>query len=364
MTNFVKGTYFRREKFQKILLIQLGDIGDVVLTLPCISILHDNYPGAEIIVAVREKAKGLIRLHPWVNDVIAIKKNKHPLFRQLAYQIRFFSTLRRFGFDLSIDLRTGTRGAVLSYLSRAPHRISFYATDGKLWRNRLFTGLLDCEYEPSEYVANYYAKLLVAFLPKADIKRPQLKLTNKKIAAAKTFLRIHQIPLDKGFIVIQPFSLWQYKEWSVDKFVRVIDWLQKKTSAMILITGGLDEKQKSQDITSRFEKGVYNLAGKTTVGQLAGILYTSDLFIGVDSAGMHISAAVGTPTISIFGPSSAISWAPRGDRHQVVTKNMDCVPCRQKGCDGLEKSLCLETLTVEEVKKVIEKQLSLGNLLV
>lgn len=131
---------------------------------------------------------------------------------------------------------------------------------------------------------------------------------------------------------------------------------------MILITGGLDEKQKSLGITRSFEKGVYNLVGKTTLGQLAGILSISDLFIGVDSAGLHISAAVGTPTVSIFGPSSAISWAPRGDRHQIVTNKMDCVPCRQKGCDGTEKSLCLETLTVAEVKKVIEAQLLLGNL--
>ncbi len=362
MKNFVKGTYFNQEKFQKILLIQLGDIGDVILTLPSISILHDNYPDSKIVVAVREKAKDLIRLHPLVNDVITIKKNKRSLFRQLAYQIRFFSTLRCFGFDLAIDFRTGTRGAVLSYLSGAPNRISFYATDGDLWRNRLFTGLLDCEYEPSEYVADYYANLLVAFLPGATIKPPQLKLTNKKIAEAEIFLEKQQIPLDKGIITIQPFSLWQYKEWSFDKFVKIIGWLQKKTSAMILITGGLDEKQKSLGITRSFEKGVYNLVGKTTLGQLAGILSISDLFIGVDSAGLHISAAVGTPTVSIFGPSSAISWAPKGDRHQIVTNKMDCVPCRQKGCDGTEKSLCLETLTVAEVKKVIETQLLLGNL--
>jgi heptosyltransferase-3 len=88
---------------------------------------------------------------------------------------------------------------------------------------------------------------------------------------------------------------------------------------------------------------------------LAGLLGQSLLHIGVDSAAPHIAAATGAPTITIYGPSSWKEWAPVGKSHRVIVSNMDCVPCRQKGCDGSGRSRCLETLTVDQVKPVIRK---------
>ena len=81
------------------------------------------------------------------------------------------------------------------------------------------------------------------------------------------------------------------------------------------------------------------------------------LFIGVDSAGVHIAAAVGLPTVCIFGPSSYVDWAPRGRQHRVVYKNLPCVPCKNKGCQGSGISRCLEELTVEAVKTVVKNQM-------
>jgi len=89
---------------------------------------------------------------------------------------------------------------------------------------------------------------------------------------------------------------------------------------------------------------------------LAALIQACQLFIGVDSAGMHIAAAVGTPTVIIFGPSAPASWAPTGNHHAIVQKDLPCVPCRQKGCDGSEVSRCLEELAVDEVWAVVESQ--------
>jgi heptosyltransferase-3 len=93
------------------------------------------------------------------------------------------------------------------------------------------------------------------------------------------------------------------------------------------------------------------------MGLLPAVLKACALFIGVDSAGMHIAAAVGTPTVSIFGPSAPASWAPRGPEHLVVHRNLSCVPCRQKGCDGKEQSRCLDDLTVAEVMSAVATQI-------
>ena len=102
---------------------------------------------------------------------------------------------------------------------------------------------------------------------------------------------------------------------------------------------------------------VYNLAGKTTLVELAGLLRLSALHLGVDSAAPHIAAAVGTPTITIYGPSDWREWAPIGEHHRVVVPPMECVPCRQKGCDGKEWSRCLETLETGQVQEVIREAL-------
>jgi len=91
------------------------------------------------------------------------------------------------------------------------------------------------------------------------------------------------------------------------------------------------------------------------LAELAGLLNLSYLHIGVDSAGPHIAAATGTPTVTIYGPSSWQDWAPIGDQHQVVLPEMDCVPCKRKGCNHSGRSLCLKALSTDSVKSVIHE---------
>ena len=91
------------------------------------------------------------------------------------------------------------------------------------------------------------------------------------------------------------------------------------------------------------------------MSKLTGLLSLSYLNVGVDSAAPHIAAAVGTPTITIYGPSDWRDWAPIGETHSVVTPDRDCAPCHQKGCDGSGTSKCIEELTVDSVKGAIQE---------
>ncbi len=97
------------------------------------------------------------------------------------------------------------------------------------------------------------------------------------------------------------------------------------------------------------------MAGETTLGELAALLRLSRLHVGVDSAAPHIAAAVGTPTITLYGPSDWRDWAPVGDKHHVVKSDMDCSPCHRKGCEGSGRSRCLENIPIERVREAIEK---------
>ena len=345
------------KNINSILLVQLGDIGDVVLTFPCIRALRENFPEATLIVAVRDKANELIQDCPWADGVISVNKQKRRLTEQLTYQKDFVLGLRRFHFDLAIDMRTGTRGAILSFLSGAPQRVGYYSTNGRLWRNRIFTHLCPNQYSPPQHVAEYHLSLLASYGLTTEHIRPEIHIPLERKQQAESLFKKEDIPLDRPAIVIQPFSLWRYKEWGTDKYIHLIDWMTSRYRFPVVLTGSPAERERASQMTAACQKPVYNIAGKTSIGTFAAVLKRSRLFIGADSAGMHISGAVGTPTVTIFGPSSPVSWVPEGDQHLVVQKDLPCVPCRQKGCYNSEISRCLEELTVEDVRSTVEKQL-------
>jgi heptosyltransferase-3 len=353
----VKGNGLLIQDVRSILLIQLGDIGDVVLSLPCVRALRENFPKANVIVAVREKARELMEDCPWAKGVVSVNQERRRLDEEIRYQKEFFLGLRRFNFDLVIDLRTGTRGAILAFLSGARQRIGRYADDGKLWRNRVFTHLTLPEGRLDQHVADYYFDILASYDLTTENARPELDIQPEKELRAAAIFRGEKIPLDRPIIAVQPFSLWQYKEWGIDKYIELIDRIRSKYKLSIVITGSPDERARAAEIIKMRGENVHNLAGKTSLGVFAAVLKACTLFIGGDSAGMHLSAAVGTPTVSIFGPSSPACWAPKGTQHAVACKDFRCVPCKEKGCGGTEISRCLKELTVDEVMCVVNGQM-------
>ena len=350
----VKGNRLIRKDIRNILLIQLGDIGDVVLSFPCIRALRENFPKARVIVAVREKAKGLIEDCPWASGVISVNKENRGLKKEIIYQAKFFSYVRKFSFDLAIDLRTGTRGAILAFLSGAHQRIGFYAADGKVWRNRVFTHLAHLKGEPEQHMASYYLNLLINYNLRTNNIWPEIEIPLEKLKEVKSVFRNENISSDLPIVAVQPFSLWKYKEWGMEKYAALIRWIVSEYGFPVIVSGSPEEKARADALKKMSGPNVYNFAGKTSISMFAAVLKACRLFIGGDSAGIHIAAAVGTPTVGIFGPASVSVWAPRGERHTVVYKNLPCTPCDLKGCESMGVSECLEELTVDEVLSVVK----------
>ncbi|MCX5864725.1 MAG: glycosyltransferase family 9 protein [Deltaproteobacteria bacterium] len=345
---------------RSILLIQLGDIGDVVLTLPCIRALRETYPQARIIVAAWDKAAELLEDCPWLDQVIVVTKRSRSFFFETSLQIDFFRKLRSLHCDLAIDLRTGTRGAIMAFLSGAGQRIGFFADDGTLWRNRLFTSLLRRDYTPDLHVADYLLCLLEPFGIATEQRIPELAVAVDKQEKIRGLFEEAAVPQDKKIVAVQPFSLWQYKEWGKEKYVALIRWLVAEYGVAVIVTGSVAERERAEGIVRRCGAGCYNFAGKTSIASYAALLQKCQFFIGVDSAGLHIAAAVGTPTVGIFGPSSPVSWAPVGRQHLVVQKDFPCLPCREKGCDNREQSRCLDELPLQEVVAPLSVHLKQG----
>jgi heptosyltransferase-3 len=162
-------------------------------------------------------------------------------------------------------------------------------------------------------------------------------------------------------VTVNPFSRWAYKEWGLEKWEEVIAWLWQSFGLASVLVGSPAERERAAALSRQGSGKVFNLAGLTTLAELAGVLEQSRLHIGVDSAGPHIAAAVGTPTVTLYGPSDWRYWAPPGESHRVVVPEVPCAPCHRKGCDGLGTSLCLDRLEVSRVRTVIGDALSQGD---
>lgn len=355
----LKGGTHLPEPKRGILLIQLGDIGDVVLTIPTIMALRQTYPNVKLGVCVREKARELIEDCPWLDEVVSVDTRKRKILKEVVYQLNFFKSLRENRFDWTIELRSVDRGAFLSVLSGASLRIGRAAPDRRYWRDRLYTHVVypDPETERRQYAVEQSLNIIAPFNITTNDLTPVLNVPSSRHKQAIELLRQAGVPLSIPLVVIHPFSLWPFKEWKLDQWTALINFIKNRYTTAIVITGSKDERHKANYLLKHHTSIVFNLAGRTSLGVLAALLKHSRSFIGVDTGAMHMAAAVGTPTLSIFGPSPYIMWAPRGPDHHIVTPKIPCVPCRDKGCNDTGNSLCLEYLLFDDFRSILQNML-------
>jgi heptosyltransferase-3 len=346
---------------KNILVIQLGDIGDVVWTTPTLWAVKESYPQANVSVLLRESFGCLLDADPSIHKIFEVKNTQGNLLSNITYQLQLVKKLRNEQFDLVFDLRSGDRGAIMARLTGAAIRGSLHHTAVPFWRNRLFTHLLIGLPTPKERIlgaAEQSLRIIRGFGITGKTTIPKLWVSDQVMTRVyKVLAECNMKPvasnLSHRWITINPFSRWPYKEWVDHKWVSVINWLWEEFHIAAAIVGSKEETARARAMVNKCNGTVYNLAGKTTLAELAGTLSLSIFHLGVDSAAPHIAAAVGTPTLTIFGPSDWHDWAPLGDKHRIVVSNMDCVPCYKKGCNGLERSICLDTLEVKTVQNAI-----------
>jgi predicted lipopolysaccharide heptosyltransferase III len=352
-----KSTYKLPKGITKILLIQLGDIGDVVWTTPSIWAVKNSIPGSKVSVLVKEGFGGLLDADPSVDRIFEVKRYRGSFLNQTARQISFFKDIRARHFDLVVDLRLGDRSAFISFATGAPLRVTMYHPEGvPFWRNYLFTHCVVASAPVHTRGATDQSLRIVRELgiDSEDII-PRLWIADAVKRRVQDILIDEKVNHLKHWITINPFSRWQYKEWNDHKWIEIINWLWRDYAIPVIIIGSPEEKPRAEVLLQQCEAMVFNLAGKTTLEELAGVLSLSRFHVGVDSAAPHIAAATGTPTITIYGPSDWKDWAPLGKDHQVILPDRDCVPCHNKGCDGNGWSQCLEELNPDQVKSAIRE---------
>ena len=356
-----KSNYKLPPGVHKVLLIQLGDIGDVVWTIPSIWAVKNSIPGAEVSIMVKDGFGGLLKADPSIERIFEVKRYHGNAFRQAAGYLSFLKDIRAQHFDLVVDLRLGDRGAFMSVASGAPLRISMHhPASVPFWRNYFFThGVVPADSIPKRGATDQSLRILRRLSIDSDDIIPKLWISDSVKRRVREILVNEKMDNIKRWITINPFSRWQYKEWNDHKWTGIINWLWRDYAIPVIVVGSAAEKQRAEALIQQSEAVAFNFAGLTTLEELAGLLSLSRLHIGVDSAAPHIAAATGTPTITIYGPSSWQDWAPLGKDHRVILPDLSCLPCRNKGCDNSGRSRCLEDLSVDQVKHVIREAIDI-----
>jgi len=276
--------------------------------------------------------------------------------RGLCHQFWLIRTLISQNWDLVVELRTGLRGAVLTLLSRALYRVGRFDGNNSI-RNLIFTHIVKPAGEEYQHSIDHNLNILAPLDPLPTDLIPRLSIPGRVEYSVLHKLETYGLT-KKSFIVLHPFSIWHYKELSSLHYVRLIHYFSE-IGCPLVITGSKDEQKKVQHLVQISEKKVVNMAGETSIIEMAGILRQAMLVVSIDTSAIHLSAAVGTPTVSIFGPSSPVHWAPRGDKHLVITNTMACIPCKSKGCQNSEESRCLLDLdpkvTISSIDNHIKK---------
>jgi predicted lipopolysaccharide heptosyltransferase III len=337
---------------RNVLLIQLGDIGDVVLTTPTIRAVKETCPEARVSIVVSKPYGCLLGADPNIYEVIEASKIRGTLFSRLCRNIAFVRQLRLAHYDLVIDLRTGDHGAILSFLSGASVRVGSPGTKKQFWRKFVFTNMLR-NIKPAPPPAHPGADQSLRIVRGIGIDTadtlPRLFISPQDQARAEDLLNECGLAPGAQWVTINPFSRWKYKEWNNAKWGEVIDRLWEAHRIPAVLIGSAEESAGCQSIVAGREGRTINLAGKTTLGELAVVISLSSIHLGVDSAAPHIAAALSTPTVTIHGPSDWRAWRIVNEHHRVVSPLMYCVPCNMTGCNGSGRSLCLEVLAAEPV---------------
>lgn len=338
---------------ERILLIRLRNIGDVLLMVPTVRAFRDAFPRAWISALVNAGTEEMLTRNPLLDEVLVFDPEwkSLPWSKRALKEVKFLGEVRQRRFDLAVNLTEGDRGAFLCLASGARMKVGVYRPDrGLWWKKMIFHRLVRIP----DWKAHMVDQMLeiphsLGLIPKD--KRVEIFYSAKDGDFIGQLLSDQGVGPQEHLVHIHPTSRWLFKCWRDEGMAKVIDALQESGRVRVVLTSGNAEKElkKIEQILEHCRTHPINLAGKTTLKQLAALSGRSRLFIGVDTAPMHIAAAVGTPVLALFGPSGEFNWGPWGEGHVVIKKDWECRPCGEDGCNGSKKSRCLEEISEEEV---------------
>lgn len=325
-------------EIKKILIRGPNWVGDAVLAIPAMKAVRERFPHAKITLLVRPWVAGLFTSAPFIDKVWAETKPS-----SLGAWRRITSNMRNEGYDLGLLLPNSFESALMMFLGAVPRRIG-YATDGRRWMLTESVRSTD----PSRHQVQYYLDLVKAVSAISGLPSIEIRATAEERANARTLLSGEGIPAGAPFFVLNAGAAYgSAKRWHEDRFATVADILAREAGMHVALIGSESERPIAETIRGQMKTKAAVLNGKTSLETLIGVLAESSLIITNDSGPMHIAAALGVPTVAIFGSTDERVTAPVGPRTRIVKHPVECSPCLLRECPIDHR--CMNGVAVEDV---------------
>jgi heptosyltransferase III len=337
-----------------VLVIKLRHHGDVLLASPVFSTLKRLAPHLDVDALVYRETAEMLENHPAIRRVHTIDRdvNRTGGLRRLRAELGLWRDLRAAHYDLVVHLTEHRRGAWLTRLINPRYAVGPERSERGRWWRKSFTHryLVPKAALRHTIETNLDALRRIGIWPGDQDKAPVMVPGPTAETRISRLLQTYKLT-PKQFIVVHPGSRWLFKSLPAQSTASLLDQLAADNWTVV-VTGSPDPAERAliDAILALTKVRVVDLVAQLSLTELAALIRSARLLIGVDSAPMHIATAVGTPVVAAFGPSGEAEWGPTVVPNRVIASTEHrCRPCGNNGCGGSNISDCLVKLPVSRV---------------
>jgi len=330
---------------RRVLVKEVNWLGDVVMSLPALRAVRRAFPDAALALLVKHELASFFDGSQWIDSIIPYSVGRG---RQgLADRRRIIAQIRAGRFDLAVLFPNSFAAAFWAVLGRVPRRAGFVrdARGLLLTHKTALVRTLRKQHQVHDYLYMLRQTLGINGNPAdcvPDVHPPH------RVSMQSWLLRHRSRPRGRLIALGVAAAYGPAKEWPAAHYAKLIDQLAERYSAECVLIGAAAERATCERVATASRNGALVAAGETTVGQMIALLSLCDGFAGNDSGAMHVAAALGLPTVGIFGSTDAGRTGPLGAKTIVVSHELECSPCLQRTCRFGHYN-CLTQITSDEV---------------
>jgi len=314
---------------RRIVVKEVNWLGDLVMSLPALRAISRSFPDARISVLIKSELASFFDGVTWIEEVIPYAV--HRGIRGIGDRCSLVNTIRSRGFDLAVLFPNSFEPALWVRMARIPRRVGYIRDARGL--------MLTHKTKPPPHAMNghqvhYWLAMVRSTIgASGNVEDCALTADPNHLQEMGAWLDAHRKNKGSRLIAIAPTAAFgPAKEWPAPHFVRLINELAEHHDAECVLVGALGDRPRCESIAAASSHGAMIAAGETSVGQLLALLKLADGFVGNDSGAMHIAAALGQPTVGIFGSTNPARTGPLGPRTRVLWQHLICSPCLARTC--------------------------------
>jgi ADP-heptose:LPS heptosyltransferase len=329
-----------------ILIILMGSLGDVARGLCLVSHIKNHLPESKVSWLIESRRTDMVSFHPQLDHVIVFDRS-----RSISGVWDLYKVLRREHFDIALDLQRILKSGFFALLSGAARRIGFHRRNTKEL-NWLFNNEYIPYHPETLSKLDHYLKFTEHLgLPEPDSLDFGFKMLDVNVTAPPAVVKIQN-----SFIAVVMGSSWESKDWHFDGYHNFVQYIIENQNRHVVLLGGNSQMHLAARLVEKLNSPkVTDLTGNSLF-EMTAVLKAAAAAVGPDSGPGHLAAAVGTPYVTLFGPTPADRHAPYGCEHLIVQSDLNCAPCYKKQCpEGNQQ--CMLNIEVDDVAEKISRAL-------